>query len=57
MSFSIESSAINAMLATIRLNKGLPLPTPGTERTQAQTIERIRIHSRFLRQIKKEFKN
>jgi tricorn protease interacting factor F2/3 len=32
-------------------------PTPGTERTQAQTIERIRIHSRFLRQIKKEFKN
>jgi tricorn protease interacting factor F2/3 len=32
-------------------------PTPGTERTQAQTIERIRIHSKFLRNIKKEFKN
>ena len=32
-------------------------PTPGTERTQAQTIERIRIHSRFLRNMRKEFKD
>ena len=32
-------------------------PTPGTERTQSQTLERIRIHSKFLRNIKKEFKN
>jgi tricorn protease interacting factor F2/3 len=32
-------------------------PTPGTERTQAQTLEKIRIHSKFLRQMKKEFKN
>ena len=31
-------------------------PTPGTERTQAQTIEKIRIHSKFLRQMRKEFK-
>jgi len=32
-------------------------PTPGTERTQAQTVERIRINSKFLRNMKKEFKN
>ena len=32
-------------------------PTPGTERTQAQTLERIRINSKFLRNMKKEFKN
>ncbi|MDH3610305.1 MAG: M1 family metallopeptidase [Nitrosopumilus sp.] len=32
-------------------------PTPGTERTQAQTLERIRINSKFLRKMKKEFKN
>ena len=32
-------------------------PTPGTERTQAQTLERIRIKSKFLRNMKKEFKN
>ena len=32
-------------------------PTPGTERTQAQTIERIRINSKFLRNMRKEFKN
>ena len=31
-------------------------PTPGTEMTLAQTLERIRIHSKFLRQIKNEFK-
>lgn len=30
-------------------------PTPGTERTQEQTLERIRIHSKFLRNMKKEF--
>jgi tricorn protease interacting factor F2/3 len=32
-------------------------PTPGTERVQAQTIERIRIRSKFLRNMEKEFKN
>jgi len=32
-------------------------PTPGTERTQAQTLERIRINSKFLRSMKKEFKD
>ncbi len=32
-------------------------PTPGTERTQAQTLERIRINSKFLRNMKKEFQN
>ena len=32
-------------------------PTPGTERTQAQTIERIRISSKFLRNMRKEFKH
>ncbi len=31
-------------------------PTLGTEMTLAQTLERIRIHSKFLRQIKNEFK-
>jgi len=31
-------------------------PTLGTEMTLAQTLERIRIHSKFLRQIKTEFK-
>jgi tricorn protease interacting factor F2/3 len=30
-------------------------PTPGTEMTLAQTLERIRINSKFLRQIKNEF--
>ena len=30
-------------------------PTPGTERTQAQTLERIRINSKFLRNMRKEF--
>ena len=30
-------------------------PTPGTERTQAQTLERIRINSKFLRSMRKEF--
>ena len=32
-------------------------PTPGTERTQSQTLERIRINSKFLRSMRKEFKN
>ena len=32
-------------------------PTPGTERTQTQTLERIRINSKFLRRMRKEFKN
>ena len=32
-------------------------PTPGTERTQMQTLERIRINSKFLRNMKKEFKD
>jgi len=31
-------------------------PTPGTERTQTQTLERIRINSKFLRNMRKEFK-
>ena len=31
--------------------------TPGTERTQSQTLERIRIHSKFLRRMRKEFKD
>ena len=30
-------------------------PTPGTERTQGQTLERIRINSKFLRRMRKEF--
>ena len=30
-------------------------PTPGTEMTLAQTLERIRVHSKFLREIKSEF--
>lgn len=32
-------------------------PTPGTERTQAQTLERIRINSKLLRRMRKEFKD
>jgi len=32
-------------------------PTPGTERTQTQTLERIRINSKFLRNMRKEFKH
>jgi len=31
--------------------------TPGTERTQSQTLERIRINSKFLRSMRKEFKD
>ena len=32
-------------------------PTPGTERTQTQTLERIRINSKLLRRMRKEFKD
>jgi len=32
-------------------------PTPGTERTQSQTLERIRINSKFLRMMRKELQN
>ena len=32
-------------------------PTPGTERTQSQTLERIRINSKFLRNMRKEFRD
>ncbi len=32
-------------------------PVPGTEMTLSQTLERIRINSKFLRQIKNEFNN
>ena len=32
-------------------------PTPGTERTQSQTLERIRVNSKFLRRMRKEFKD
>jgi tricorn protease interacting factor F2/3 len=32
-------------------------PTPGTERTQTQTLERIRIKSKFLKNMRREFKN
>ncbi len=31
-------------------------PVPGTERTQQQTIERIRIYSKFLKEIQNDFK-
>lgn len=32
-------------------------PAPGTERTQSQTLERIRINSKFLRRMRNEFKD
>lgn len=32
-------------------------PTPGTERTQKQVIERIKINSAFLKSMRREFKN
>ena len=32
-------------------------PTPGTEMTLAQTLERIRIHSNFLKQVKSQFQS
>ena len=32
-------------------------PTPGTERTQSQMLERIRIHSQFRRRMRREFQS
>ena len=51
---SISSIADDSMEKEIRqfFKKN---PTPGTERTQEQTLERIRIHSKFLRSMRKEF--
>ena len=53
---SISSVADDSMEKEIRqfFKKN---PTPGTERTQTQTLERIRINSKFLRNMRKEFKN
>jgi len=53
---SISSVADDSMEKEIKLffKKN---PTPGTERSQAQTLERIRINSKFLRKMQKEFKN
>ncbi|NDB47035.1 MAG: hypothetical protein EB163_07075, partial [Nitrososphaeria archaeon] len=30
-------------------------PTPGTEMTLSQTLERIRIHSQFIKRLRQEF--
>jgi len=51
---SISSIADDSMEKEIRqfFKKN---PTPGTERTQEQTLERIRINSKFLRSMRKEF--
>lgn len=51
---SISSIADDSMEKEIRqfFKKN---PTPGTERTQEQTLERIRINSTFLRNMRKEF--
>ena len=51
---SISSIADDSMEKEIRqfFKKN---PTPGTERTQEQTLERIRISSNFLRSMRKEF--
>jgi tricorn protease interacting factor F2/3 len=51
---SISSIADDSMEKEIRqfFKKN---PTPGTERTQEQTLERIRINSKFLRTMRKEF--
>ncbi len=53
---SISSIADDSMEKEIK-HFFLQNPTPGTERTQAQTLERIRINSKFLRRMKKEFQN
>ncbi len=53
---SISSVADDSMEKEIK-NFFKKNPTPGTERTQAQTLERIRINSKFLRRMKKEFQN
>jgi tricorn protease interacting factor F2/3 len=51
---SISSIADDSMEKEIRqfFKKN---PTPGTERTQEQTLERIRINSKFLKNMRKEF--
>jgi len=51
---SISSIADDSMEKEIRqfFKKN---PTPGTERTQEQTLERIRINSKFLRKMRVEF--
>lgn len=51
---SISSIADDSMEKEIRqfFKKN---PTPGTERTQEQTLERISINSKFLRNMRKEF--
>ena len=53
---SISSVADDSMEKDIKLffKKN---PTPGTERTQSQTLERIRINSKLLRRMQKEFKH
>ena len=53
---SISSVADDSMEREIKLffKKN---PTPGTERTQSQTLERIRINSKLLRRMQKEFKH
>jgi len=53
---SISSVADDSMENEIRqfFHKN---PTPGTERTQEQTLERIRINSKFLRTMRQEFQN
>ena len=51
---SISSVADDSMEKEIR-NFFKKNPTPGTERTQSQTLERIRINSKFLRNMRKEF--
>ncbi|MFB5615379.1 MAG: M1 family metallopeptidase, partial [Candidatus Nitrosomaritimum yanchengensis] len=53
---SISSVADDSMEKEIK-NFFKKNPTPGTERTQAQTLERIRINSKFLRRMRKEFQN
>jgi len=53
---SISSVADDSMEKEIKLffRKN---PTPGTERTQSQTLERIRINSKFLKNMQNEFKH
>lgn len=51
---SISSAADDSMAGEIRRFFARN-PVPGTERTQAQMLERIRINSRFVRAAKREF--
>ncbi|TFH00875.1 MAG: M1 family peptidase, partial [Nitrosopumilus sp.] len=53
---SISSVADDSMEKEIK-NFFKKNPTPGTERTQSQTLERIRINSKFLRRMQKEFQH